>query len=164
MVLSFQQGVIGSLWIILAVGGAIFGTLQDDASEKKSPLKSAPEWADYNPPGSDATAYAKILTERQPFGEPIVVPGVPVGVDAGSVNRPAGPPPLQWRVGAIVTAENSRYLVLLLRRPGEIADKAEIRHLGESLPDGGVIHALGADHFTVDQQGRIQTIKMFSQK
>jgi hypothetical protein len=39
-----------------------------------------------------------------------------------------------------------------------------MRRIGESLPDGGVIHTLGPDDFTVDLQGKTRTIKMFSQK
>ena len=71
------------------------------------------------------------------------------------------PPPTQWRISGIVTGEKSRYLVLLVRPPGQNADRAELRQVGESLPDGGVVRSFDPGGVTIDREGTVVTVKMF---
>jgi hypothetical protein len=69
--------------------------------------------------------------------------------------------PAQWRIGGIVTGETSRYLVVLVRPPGQNTDRTELRQVGESLPDGGVVRSVDASSVTIDRQGTLVTVRMF---
>jgi hypothetical protein len=51
--------------------------------------------------------------------------------------------------------------VILLRQPGQNSDRAELRQIGESLPDGSVIRAVDWSSVTVDRQGTVDTVRMF---
>ena len=169
MSLTFRQGATAVVLALAALASFAFGWWQDNASNRPVAAVADVDWVDYKPAASDLLADAKILAEKQPFGPPTAAPGSPAAAAgakgaAGAASGAGAARPDQWRVGAIVTADTNRYLVLVLRRSGETADRTEIRRIGESLPDGGVIHTLGADNFTVDLQGKTHTIKMFSQK
>jgi len=169
MSLTFRQGATAIVLALAALASFAFGWWQDNGSNRPVAAAVDVDWVDYKPAAWDLLTAAKILAEKQPFGPPAAAPGAPAAASglAGASGAAGGTGAArldQWRVGAIVTAETNRYLVLLLRRPGETADRAEIRRIGESLPDGAVIHTLGADDYTVDLQGKTRTIKMFSQK
>ncbi len=169
MSLTFRQGATAIGLALAALASFGFGWWQDNASNRPVAAAADVDWADYKPAASDLLANAKILADKQPFGPPAAAPGLTAAAPglagaSGTANGTGAARPDQWRVGAIVTAETNRYLVLLLRRSGETADRTEMRRIGESLPDGGVIHTLGPDDFTVDLQGKTRTIKMFSQK
>ena len=163
MSLTFRQGATAIVLALAAVASFAFGWWQDSGSIRPAAVAADVDWVDYKPAASDLAAGAKILAEKQPFGPPAAAPGAAAGA-SGAASGAGAARPDQWRVGAIVTAETDGYLVLLLRRPGETADRTEIRRIGESLPDGAVIHTLGADNCTVDLQGKTHTITMFSQK
>ena len=168
MPLTFRQGATAIMLALAALASFAFGWWQNNGANRQIAAVAAVDWVDYKPAASDLLASAKILADKQPFGPPVVLgpPAAAPGL-AGALGAAGGTGaarPDQWRVGAIVTAETSRYLVLLVRRSGETADRTEIRRVGESLPDGAVIHTLGADDCIVDLQGKTHTIKMFSQK
>jgi hypothetical protein len=161
MPLTIRQSGIAIALGAVALSGFAFGWWREDEGSRTASAPSAdPGWTALNPVISDPAKDAAILMEREPFGAPPPLPGVPLAAAPG-VATPAQP---QWRIGAIVTAETSRYLVLLVRKPGEATDRTEIRHVGESLPDGGVIDTVEADRLTVQLQGAVRTIKMFAQK
>lgn len=161
MPLTIRQSGIAIALGAVALSGFAFGWWHEvEGGRTASAPGDDPGWTALNPVISDPAKDAATLAERQPFGTPPPPPGVPL---AGAPSA-ATPAPAQWRIGAIVTADTSRYLVLLVRKPGEATDRTEIRHVGESLPDGGVIDTVEADQLTVQLQGAVRTIKMFAQK
>jgi hypothetical protein len=123
---------------------------------KASP--SATEWKIPQPKSADLAADAQIVLAKQPFGAAgeRAPAGGPVG-GAGVANAV----PAQWRIGGIVTGETSRYLVVLVRPPGQNTDRTELRQVGESLPDGGVVRSVDASSVTIDRQGTLVTVRMF---
>lgn len=160
MRLTARQGGIVAGMVGIGVSAFALGWWLDDAAGR-SPIKpSAPaaEWNIPQPKPADLAADAKIVLAKQPFGaagEGAVTSGPTGGTGAGN------PPPAQWRISGIVTGEKSRYLVVLLRPPGQNADRAELRQVGESLPDGGVIRSLDPGGVTIDHEGTVVTVRMF---
>ena len=118
----------------------------------------AAEWNIPQPKPADLAADAKIVLAKQPFGaagERAVTSGPTGGAGAGN------PLPTQWRISGIVTAETSRYLVVLLRPPGQNTDRTELRQVGESLPDGGIVRSVDPSGVTIDREGTLVTVRMF---
>jgi hypothetical protein len=132
----------------------------DDATGR-GPIKAnapAAEWKLPKPKPADLAADGKIVLAKQPFGaagERAVTDGPSGGAGAGN------PLPSQWRISGIVTMETSRYLVVLLRPPGQNTDRTELRQVGESLPDGGVVRSVDTSSVTIDREGIVVTVRMF---
>ena len=164
MQLSIRRA--GIAIVLAAIAGATFalGWQQaDDAGRSNLPGPGDVEWRPAKPAIPDPTADAKILEERQPFGAPAVAPGMAAMPAApGPAGVPA-PPPVQWRVTGLVTTEANRYLIVMIRKPGENSSRREIRHAGETLPDGSIVRSIEPTSVTVDRQGTIIRIKMFAQ-
>jgi hypothetical protein len=145
----------------LAILAFALGWWQDDDARRRAMDAStnAPEWRLPKPVVSDLAADTKILMARRPFGAAgdriNAVAGGAVGAGPGSGIA------TQWRIGGIVTTETSRRLVILLRQPGQNSDRAELRQIGESLPDGSVIRSLDWSSVTVDREGTVVTVRMF---
>jgi hypothetical protein len=132
----------------------------DDGSRRQIAVTATSEWVLPKPSTSDVSAFAKILAQRMPFGAPAEqAKSAPVGPQTTAGNAAAP----QWRVGGIVTSETNRYLVVLIRRPGENTTRTEIRNPGEELPDGSIIRTVEPADVTIDRQGTIIRIKMFAQ-
>ena len=154
-----QTGILAGMAGLVALAFGLGWWLDDAAG--RSPIKPnarAAEWNIPQPKPADLAADAKIVLAKQPFGaagEGAVTSGPTGGAGAGN------PPPSQWRISGIVTGEKSRYLVVLLRPPGQNADRAELRQVGESLPDGGVIRSLDPSGVTIDREGTVITVRMF---
>lgn len=154
-----QTGILAGM-AGLVVLAFVLGWWRDDAAGR-SPIKAnapAAEWSIPQPKPRDLAADAKIVLARQPFGaagEGAVTGGPVGGAGAGK------PLPTQWRISGIVTGETSRYLVVLLRPPGQNTDRTELRQVGESLPDGGVIRSLDPSGVTIDREGTVVTVRMF---
>jgi hypothetical protein len=106
----------------------------------------------------DLSADAKILSAIRPFGGGAAAGGAiaPVGTTPGNATA------AQWRIGGIVTTETSRRLVILLRQPGQSSDRAELRQIGESLPDGSILRSVDTSSVTLERQGTIATVRMFA--
>ena len=160
MRLTARQAGIGAGLAGLAVSAFALGWWQDDAAGRGATRANAPaaEWKIPQPKPADLAADAKIVLAKQPFGaagEPAVTSGSIGGTGAGNA------PPAQWRISGIVTGEKSRYLVVLVRPPGQNADRAELRQVGESLPDGGVIRSFDPGGVTIDREGTVVTVRMF---
>jgi hypothetical protein len=51
--------------------------------------------------------------------------------------------------------------VVLVRPPGQNEDRTELRQVGESLPDGGIIRSVDPSGVTIDRQGTLVTVRMF---
>jgi hypothetical protein len=154
-----QAGIVAGM-AGLAVSAFALGWWLDDAAGR-SPIKAnapAAEWNISQPKPADLAADAKIVLAKQPFGaagEPAVTGGSIGGAGAGNA------PPTQWRISGIVTGVKSRYLVVLVRPPGQNVDRAELRQVGESLPDGGVIRSFDPGGVTIDREGTVVTVRMF---
>jgi hypothetical protein len=164
MRLTIRQLGIASAMGAVAVSAFALGWWQDDDVARRAinATGAAPEWKLPKPMVADLAADAKILAARRPFGaagdranNPAGGPIGPGGVGAGNV------PAAQWRIGGIVTTETSRRLVVLLHQPGQNADRAELRQVGESLPDGSVVRSVDSSTVTVDRQGTVVTVRMF---
>jgi hypothetical protein len=133
----------------------------DDGGRRKFAAPAVPEWVLPKPIVTDVSGFTKILAQRVPFGSPA----------EQAKPAPAGPQPAsprnagaaQWRVGGIVTSGTSRYLVVLIRRPGENTTRTEVRNPGEELPDGSIVRTVDPADVTIDRQGTIIRIKMFAQ-
>jgi hypothetical protein len=52
-------------------------------------------------------------------------------------------------------------VVVLLRPPGQNTDRTELRQVGDSLPDGGVVRSVDAGSVTIDREGTLVTVRMF---
>ncbi len=160
MRLTARQGGIVAGMAGLGVSAFALGWWLDDAAGR-SPIKAnapAAEWKLPQPKPADLAADAKIVLAKQPFGAAgeRAVTSAPTG-GAGAGNPTAG----QWRISGIVTTETSRYLVVLLRPPGQNADRTELRQVGESLPDGGVVRSVDTSSVTIDREGTVVTVRMF---
>jgi hypothetical protein len=160
MRLTARQGGILVGMVGLGASAFVLGWWLDDAAGR-SPIKAnapAAEWNVPRPKPADLAADAKIVLAKQPFGaagEGAVTSG-PIG-GAGAAN----PIPTQWRISGIVTTETSRYLVVLVHPPGQNADRTELRQVGESLPDGGVVRSVDTSSATIDREGTVVTVRMF---
>src|ERR1700730_905494 len=160
MRLTARQAGIAAGLAGLAVSAFALGWWQDDAAGRGATRANAPaaEWKIPQPKPADRAGDAKIVLTKQPFGAAgdRAGAGGPIGA-AGAANQPA----MQWRIGGIVTTETSRYLVVLLRPPGQNADRAELRQVGENLPDGSIVRAVDSTSVTIDRQGTVVTVRMF---
>jgi len=165
MRLPVRQLVIAMAMGSLSIVAFALGWWQDDDAGRRAMDGStnAPEWRLPKAIVSDLSADAKILLARRPFGaageRANVVAGAAVG--PGVAAGPGSGTATQWRIGGIVTTETSRRLVILLRQPGQNSDRAELREIGESLPDGSVIRSVDWSSVTVDRQGTVDTVRMF---
>jgi hypothetical protein len=132
----------------------------DAGGRRKFAAPAVPEWVLPKPIVTDVSGFTKFLA-RAPFGSPAeqAKPG-PAGPQPASPGNAAA---AQWRVGGIVTSETSRYLVVLIRRPGENTTRTEVRNPGEELPDGSIVRTVEPADVTIDRQGTIIRIKMFAQ-
>ena len=130
----------------------------DDGNHRAATPRAGPEWLLPKPIASDVSTYAQILAQKPPFGAP-AANTVPAGPQTASGNTTA----IDWRVGGIVMTETSKYLIILIRRPGENATRSEIRHPGEELPDGSIVRTVEPTGVTIDRQGASVRIKMFAQ-
>jgi hypothetical protein len=160
MRLTARQAGIAAGLAGLVVSGFALAWWQDDAAGRGATRANAPaaEWKVPQPKPANLAGDAKIVLAKQPFGAAgeRAVAGGPIGA-AGAANQPA----MQWRIGGIVTTETSRYLVVLLRPPGQNADRAELRQVGENLPDGSIVRAVDSTSVTIDRQGTVVTVRMF---
>jgi len=165
MRLSVRQSAIAIGMGSLSIVAFTLGWWQEDDARRRAtgaPTNAA-EWRLPKPVTSDLSADTTILLARHPFGaageraNAVAGAAVGPGVVAGSGSGTA----TQWRIGGIVTTETSRRLVILLRQPGQNSDRAELRQIGESLPDGSVIRAVDWSSVTVDRQGTVDTVRMF---
>jgi hypothetical protein len=161
MRLSVQQLVIAMGMGSLSIVAFALGWWQEDDARRRTTGAStnAAEWRLPKPAVSDLSADTTILLARRPFGaageraSAAVGPGIAPGPGSGTAT--------QWRISGIVTTETSRRLVILLRQPGQNSDRAELREVGESLPDGSVIRSVDWSSVTVDRQGTVDTVRMF---
>jgi hypothetical protein len=144
---------------VLAFAAGWWGN--DDGSRRKLAASATPDWVLPKPIVTELSGFTKILAQRAPFGAPAdLTKPAPAGPQTTGPGTAAA---AQWRVGGIVTSEKSRYLVVLIRRPGENTTRAEMRKPGEELPDGSIIRAVEPADVTIDRQGTIIRIKMFAQ-
>jgi hypothetical protein len=160
MRLTARQGGIVAGMVGLGVSAFALGWWLDDVAGRSAINANAPaaEWKIPKPKPADLAADAKIVLAKQPFGaagEGAVTSGPTGGAGAGNAL------PTQWRISGIVTTETSRYLVVLLRPPGQNTDRTELRQVGESLPDGGVVRAVDTGSVTIDREGTVVTVRMF---
>jgi hypothetical protein len=160
MRLTARQGGIVAGMTGFGVSAFVLGWWLDDAAGR-SAIKANPPAAEWNipqPKPADLAADAKIVLAKQPFGaagERAVTSGPTGGAGAGN------PLPTQWRISGIVTTETSRYVVVLLRPPGQNTDRTELRQVGESLPDGGIVRSVDTSGVTIDREGTLVTVRMF---
>ena len=160
MRLTGRQAGIAAGMAGLSVTAFALGWWQDDPAGREVFRSHAPaaEWKIPQPRQSDLAADAKIVLAKQPFGAAggrAVTNGASGGAGAGNAT------PTQWRIGGIVTTETNRYLVVLLRPPGQNTDRTELRQVGESLPDGGVVRSVDPSGVTIDREGTLVTVRMF---
>jgi len=160
---SRQSGIAAGMAAVAVCAFGLGWWLSGDVPHLPT-LAAGSDWNPPKPNALDLAAYANILSQRQPFGA--------AGAGANTAAPGAGPPnvaapvkaaAVQWRVGGIVTNGPDRYLVVLIRKPGENATRTELRHPGEDLPDGSVVRAVEPTSVTIDRQGKIVSIKMFAQ-
>jgi hypothetical protein len=147
----------------LSIGAFALGWWQEDDARRRATGASAnaAEWRLPKPVVSDLSADTTMLLARRPFGAAGERANAGAAVGPGVVAGPGSGTATQWRIGGIVTTETSRRLVILLRQPGQNSDRAELRQIGESLPDGSVIRAVDWSSVTVDRQGTVDTVRMF---
>jgi hypothetical protein len=160
MRLTARQGGIVAGMVGLGASAFVLGWWLDDAAGRSAIRANAPaaEWNIPQPKPADLGADARIVLSKQPFGaagERVVTNGPTGGAGAGN------PLPTQWRITGIVTTEASRYVVVLLRPPGQNTDRTELRQVGDSLPDGGVVRSVDAGSVTIDREGTLVTVRMF---
>ena|SRR5271166_3690819 len=151
---------------LAAVAVCAFGLGWWQSGDLPRPPTSAAssEWNPPKPAPADLTAYANILSQRQPFGAaPTPATAGATGAAGPNAAGPAKAAAVQWRVGGIVTAGTDRYLVVLISKPGENATRTELRRPGENLPDGSVVRTVEPTSVTIERQGTIVSIKMFAQ-
>jgi hypothetical protein len=159
--LSMRQIAVAAAGAAALLAFAAGWSGNDDGRRRNFAAPAAPEWVLPKPIVTDVSGFAKVLAQKAPFGAPaeLAKPAAAGPQTPGSGNT-AVP---QWRVGGIVTSETSRYLVVLIRRPGENTTRTEIRNPGEELPDGSIIRTVGPADVTIDREGTIIQIKMFAQ-
>ncbi len=160
MRLTARQGGIVAGMTGFGVSAFVLGWWLDDAASRSAIKANAPaaEWNIPQPKAADLAADAKIVLAKQPFGaagEHAVTSGPTGGAGAGN------PLPTQWRISGIVTTETSRYVVVLLRPPGQNSDRTELRQVGDSLPDGGIVRSVDTSGVTIDREGTLVTVRMF---
>jgi hypothetical protein len=160
MRLTARQGGIVAGMTGFGVSAFVLGWWLDDATGRSAIKANAPaaEWNIPQPKPADLAADAKIVLAKQPFGaagERAVTSGPTGGAGAGN------PLPTQWRISGIVTTETSRYVVVLLRPPGQNTDRTELRQVGDSLPDGGIVRSVDTSGVTIDREGTLVTVRMF---
>lgn len=158
--LTARQGGIVAGMTGFAVSAFVLGWWLDDAAGRSAIKANGPaaEWSIPQPKPADLAADAKIVLAKQPFGaagERAVTSGPTGGAGAGN------PLPTQWRISGIVTTETSRYVVVLLRPPGQNTDRTELRQVGDSLPDGGIVRSVDTSGVTIDREGTLVTVRMF---
>jgi hypothetical protein len=156
----------GTAVVLAAVALCAFGLGWWQSGDLPHPptLAAGSEWNPPKPAALDLSAYANILSQRQPFGAAAAgANAAAAGATGPNAAGPAKAAGVQWRVGGIVTAGTDRYLVVLIRKPGENATRTELRHPGEDLPDGSVVRTVEPTSVTIDRQGTIVSIKMFAQ-
>jgi hypothetical protein len=68
---------------------------------------------------------------------------------------------VKWQVNGIVTTDASRYLVVMIQKPGEKTGRPEMRRVGDALPDGSTVRAIEPSEVMLDRDGATVTIKMF---
>jgi hypothetical protein len=160
MRLTARQGGIVAGMTGFGVSAFVLGWWLDDAAGRSAIKANAPaaEWNIPQPKPADLAADAKIVAAKQLFGaagERAVTSGPTGGAGAGN------PLPTQWRISGIVTTETSRYVVVLLRPPGQNTDRTELRQVGDSLPDGGIVRSVDTSGVTIDREGTLVTVRMF---
>ena len=164
MRLTIRQLGIATAMGAAAVSAFASGWWRDDniARPATNAANGAPEWKLPKPMIANLEADARILVARRPFGAAGDRPNNPAGGATGAGGVGAGSATaVQWRISGIVTSETSRYLVVLLRPPGQNSDRTELRQVGESLPDGGVVRSVDTSSVTIDHEGMVATVRMF---
>jgi Type II secretion system protein C len=157
---TLRQAAIGIGMASVALSGFGFGWWQVDDDRRSLPAKpAATEWKPFKARTADLSADSQILLAKQPFGVAAQHPDT-----AAAAAKPAATAAPDWRVGGIVATARRRHLVLLIRQPGQNLDRTERREIGESLPDGSVVRAIEPTRVTVDREGTIITIRIFTQK
>jgi hypothetical protein len=153
-------GLAGAAGGVAVLAFALGWWSGDDGSRRVLPASAAVGWTAPKSTVSDISGYAKIVTQRPPFGAP-AERGNAAGTAAPAA--PGNAAAAQWRVGGIVVTETNRHLVVLIRRPGDNALRSEIRHPGDELPDGSILRTVEPTNVTIERQGTIVGIKMFAQ-
>lgn len=153
-----QTGIAAGLAGV-AISAFTLGWWRSDPAGRGAIRANAPaaEWKLPQPKVLDLAADAKILLAKQAFG----APGERAAAGATRAAGQTAPAATQWRIGGIVTTETSHYLVVLLRQPGQNTDRAELRQVGENLPDGGIVRSVNPSSVTIDREGTLVTIRMF---
>jgi len=158
---SRQIAVTGGTGAVALLAFALGWWGGDDGNRRALTITPAPEWEAPKRIASDVSAYSNILAQRSPFGAPAeranAMPAAPAGASPGNAGA------AQWRVGGIVTTETSQHLIILIRRPGDNTTRSEMRHAGETLPDGSIIRTVEPTNVTIEREGTIVRIKMFAQ-
>ena len=159
---------IAIVMALAAIGSLAFGWWRNDEVRDHVPAVAAePAWNVPKPAVTDLSRYATILAQRQPFGAP--APSAASGAGgAGGANAPPAPPAppaaaaaVKWRVNGIVTTDASRYLVVMIQKPGENTGRPELRRVGDALPDGSTVRAIEPGEVMLDRDGATVIIKMF---
>ena len=159
---TLRQTAIGLVLAAVALSAFAIGWWQQDDGRRGAAADMADsDWHPVKPVIPDLAGDAKILAERQPFGPPATPSGSPTAPGAAPIA--ANSVAVEWRGVGVVTTETERYLTVLIRKPGEKSARHEIRHPGDSLPDGSVVRSIEPTAVTVDRQGTIVRIKMFAQ-
>lgn len=146
---------------VLVLGGAgwIAGAPPAATGQAAAPeVWALPAWARPEP-AQDVAA----LRVRQPWGAAAGVQSNPFGGPAGTgpfggpAPAPAPPPKPPLKLVGIL-ARGGRDQVVFLA-PG--ATKTEVRGLGETLPDGAAIRAIGRTSVTLEREGATETRTLF---
>jgi hypothetical protein len=161
--LSLPRIGIAIVMALAAIGSLVLGWWRNDEVRDHVPAIAAePAWNVPKSAVSDLTRYATILAQRQPFGAPApaatAAPGAAGGPNAAS---PSTAGVVKWQVNGIVTTDASRYLVVMIQKPGEKTGRPEMRRVGDALPDGSTVRAIEPGEVMLDRDGATVTIKMF---
>ena len=162
--LSLPRIGIAIVMALAAIGSLAFGWWRNDEVRDHVPAVAAePAWNVPKPAVTDLSRYAAILAQRQPFGAPAPSaasgPGGAGGARAG--RSPGAAAAVKWRVNGIVTTDASRYLVVMIQKPGEKTGRPELRRVGDALPDGSTVRAIEPGEVMLDRDGATVIIKMF---
>ena len=163
--LSLPRIGIAIVMALAAIGSLAFGWWRNDEVRDHVPAVAAePAWNVPKPAVTDLSRYATILAQRQPLGAPAPSPARAPG-GAGEAGGPNAPPAaaaaVKWRVNGIVTTDASRYLVVMIQKPGEKTSRPELRRVGDALPDGSTVRAIEPGEVMLDRDGATVIIKMF---
>jgi hypothetical protein len=164
--LSLSRIGIAVVMALAAIGSLAFGWWRNDEVRDHVPTVAAePAWNVPKPAVTYLSRYATILAQRQPFGAPAPsaasAPGGPGGAGGQNAPAPGAAEAVKWRVNGIVTTDASRYLVVMIQKPGENTGRPELRRVGDALPDGSTVRAIEPGEVMLDRDGATVIIKMF---